>query len=141
MPLVSSLFLHHPKNIRKPIVTYTSRHHSMFLSISMPGKHLEYFKTAFLIRNSLTCYSFTPSQIETDQLFQIAVINPSRPIHTSLWSLKRLYEDLKGLHKTFYLRPGSGREVLNYIHSERYQQQPFSLNRRYWDSPHAKSLV
>ena len=50
----------------------------------MPGKHLEYFKTAFLIRNSLTCYSFTPSQIETDQLFQIAVINPSRPIHTSL---------------------------------------------------------
>ena len=84
MPLVSSLFLHHPKNIRKPIVTYTSRHHSMFLSISMPGKHLEYFKTAFLIRNSLTCYSFTPSQIETDQLFQIAVINPSRPIHTSL---------------------------------------------------------
>ena len=73
----------------------------MFLSMSMPGKHLEYFKTAFLMRNCLKCYSFTPSQIETYQSFQIAVLNPSRPIHTSLWSLKRFYEGLKGLHKTF----------------------------------------
>ena len=47
--------------------------------------------------------------------------------HTSLWFLKRFYEGLSGLHKTFWgttrncklifsLHPGSGREGLNSVY-------------------------
>ena len=83
------------------------------LKKTLPGMFKSMGFTKLFTTASDVCFLFVKYTI-TCYLYYLRNFNPSRPnprrrekvklnfyFHTSLWCLKRFYEGLKGLHKTF----------------------------------------